>query len=62
MLPCTCSCVFVFLQTSLNINFETARDSDTQEMLLVQKVHRKNANFLSFVHTALLETSVIGVS
>ena len=49
MLPFNCSCLFVCLQTSLNINFGIARDSDSRDMLVVSKMHKKNANLLSFV-------------
>ena len=62
MLPCNCSYVFVFLQTSLIIDFGIARYSDSQDTLFVSKMRRKNANLLSFVHTELLETNIIGVS
>ena len=62
MVPCTCSCIFVFLQTSLKIDFRTASVSDTRDTLLVQKMRRENANLLYFVHTALLETNIIEVS
>ena len=62
MLLFNCSSVFAFLQTSVNINFGIARESDTQDTLLISKMRRKkNANLLSFVHTELLETNIIGV-
>ena len=61
MLPFNCSCVFAFLQTSLDINFKIARDSDSQNTLLISKMRRKNANLLSFVDTELLETNIVGV-
>ena len=41
MLPCNCSCVFVFLEASINTNFGIARDSDTQDTLLVSKMSRE---------------------
>ena len=53
--------VFVFLKTSLNINIGIARDSDTQETLLVSKMRRDNTNLLSLVDTELLETNIIGI-
>ena len=54
MLPFNCSCVFVFLQASLNINFGIAKDSDTQDMQFVLKMRRKKCYPFSFVHTELV--------
>ena len=62
MLPFNRFSVFAFLQTSLNTNNGIARDSDTQDTLLISKVYvkkkEKKDHLLSFDHTELLETKI----
>ena len=54
--------VLLFFYSCKHHSPSIARDTDTQDTLLISKMRRKNANLLSFVHRELLETNIIRIS